>query len=91
VTEIPHRAGSARAKPAEVLLPAADCDLLSGRDQIAGWFGLTRGQCDARIRVGTIVTFRLPHRSTVYALKSENAERWKGAARAYRDKSISLT
>jgi hypothetical protein len=73
--------GAARAKPAEALLPAADCDLLSGRDAIARWFGLTCGQCDARIRDGSIVTFKLPNRSTTYALKYENMRSWKAAAR----------
>ena len=73
---------AARAKP--VALPAPDCDLLTGRDQIAAWFGLTCGQCDARIRDGTIVTFRQPPRSSVYALKSENTAHWKAAAEAYR-------
>jgi hypothetical protein len=42
--------------------------------------GLMCGQCDARIRDGSIVTFRLINRSTTYTLKSENAERWKAAA-----------
>ena len=76
--------GAARAKPAEALLPAEDCDLLSGRDAIARWFGLTCGQCDARIRDGSIVTFELPNRSTTYALKSENMRSWKAAAESYR-------
>ena len=76
--------GAARAKPAEALLPAEDCDLLSGRDAIARWFGLTCGQCDARIRDGSIVTFELPNRSTTYALKSENMRSWKAAAEPYR-------
>jgi hypothetical protein len=44
----------------------------------------TGAPADARIRDGTIVTFRLPPRSTVYALKSENAAHWKAAARAHR-------
>jgi len=34
----------------EALLPAADCDVMSGRDQIARWFGLTCGQCSIRKR-----------------------------------------
>lgn len=76
--------GAARAKPAEALLPAEDCDLLSGRDAIARWFGLTCGQCDARIRDGSIVTFKLPNRSTTYALKYENMRSWKAAAESYR-------
>jgi hypothetical protein len=76
--------GAARAKPAEALLPAADCDLLSGQDAIARWFGLTCGQCDARIRDGSIVTFKLPNRSTTYALKSESMRSWKAAAESYR-------
>jgi hypothetical protein len=45
-----------------------------GRDQIARWFGLTCGQCDARIRDGSIAVFKLPGRSTTYALKSENTQ-----------------
>jgi hypothetical protein len=36
----------ARAKPA-IALPAEDCDLRSGRAQIAEWFGLTCGQASA--------------------------------------------
>ena len=76
--------GAARAKPAEALLPAEDCDLLSGRDAIARWFGLTCGQCDVRIRDGSIVTFKLPNRSTTYTLKSENMRSWKAAAESYR-------
>jgi hypothetical protein len=76
--------GAARAKPAEALLPAEGCDLLSGRDAIARWFGLTCGQCDARIRDGSIVTFKLPNRSTTYALKSESTRSWKAAAESYR-------
>jgi hypothetical protein len=55
-----------------------------GRDQIARWFGLTCGQCDARIRDGSIAVFKLPGRSTTYALKSENTQFWRAAAEAYR-------
>jgi hypothetical protein len=83
VTEIPNRAGSGRAKPA-VALPAEDCDLLTGIEQIARWFGLSAGQCNSRIRDGSIVTFKLPGRSTLYALKSENMRCWSAAAEAYR-------
>jgi hypothetical protein len=76
----------ARAKPAEALLPAEDCDLLSGREQIARWFGLTCGQCDARIRDGSIITFKLSNKSTTHALKSENMRLWRAAAEAHRDR-----
>jgi L-asparaginase II len=69
-----------RAKPAEALLCAEGCDLLSGRDMIARWFGLTAGQTNARIDDCSIVTFKLPGKSTVYALKSANMEFWKSAA-----------
>ncbi len=72
------------AKPAEVLMSDASCDLLSGRDMIARWYGWTRGQCDAAIVAGIVLTFRLPHRRTIYALKSENAAHWKAAADAHR-------
>ncbi len=73
-----------RAKPGEALLPAADCDLLTGLEQIARWFGLTAGQTNARIDDRSIVTFKLLGKATVYALKSENAAHWKAAAQAYR-------
>ena len=76
------------AEPAETL-PAPDCDLLTGRDQIAAWFGLTRGQASARITDGRIITFKLPNRSTLYALKSENMRVWRAAAEAHRN-SVTL-
>jgi hypothetical protein len=75
--------GAARPQAA-AMLPAVDCDLLTGRDMIAAWLRLSRGACDAAIRDGIVVTFRMPHRSTVYALKSENAAHWKAAAQSYR-------
>jgi hypothetical protein len=76
---------SRAARPqAAALLPAADCDLLTGRDQIAAWFGLTDGQCSARINDGSIVTFRLPGKSTIYASKFENMQFWRSAAEAHR-------
>lgn len=65
-------------------LPAHDCDLLTGRDQIAAWFGITVGQCSARINSGEILTFKLHGRTTVYALKSENMEFWKAVAIKHR-------
>jgi len=37
-----------------------------------------------RINDGRIGTFKPPGRPALYALKSENAERWKAAAQAYR-------
>jgi hypothetical protein len=73
---------TARAKPA-VILPSQDCDLLTGSAQIAAWFGLSEGQCSARINDGRIVTFKLPGKATVYALKSENDAHWKAAAAAH--------
>ena len=79
-----HAGGAVRAKPDEVLLPAADCDLLIGVGQIARWFGLTAGQTNTRIDGGDIVTFKLPGKTTVYALKSENDAHWRAAAAAHR-------
>jgi len=49
----------------EKSLPAPDCDLLTGREQIAAWFGITEGQCGARINSGEILTFKVRGRSTV--------------------------
>jgi hypothetical protein len=72
------------AKSNEVMLPAEDCDVLTGLEQIARWFGLTAGQTNARIDDGDIVTFKLPGKATVYALKSENDAHWKAAAAAHR-------
>lgn len=80
---------AARAKP--VALPASDCDLLTGIEQIARWFGISAGQCNSRIRDGSIAVFKLPDRSTLYALKSENMRLWRAAAEAHRDRSNSLT
>ena len=68
-----------------ISLPAPDCDLLTGRDQIAAWFGLTEGQCNARINSGEILTFKLHGKTTVYALKSENMNFWKSVANKYRE------
>jgi hypothetical protein len=76
--------GAVMAKPTETLLCAEGCDLLTGRDMIARWLCLSRGACDAAIRNGTVVTFRLPPRRTVFALKSENDAHWKAAAESYR-------
>jgi hypothetical protein len=59
-----------------ISLPAPDCDLLTGREQIEAWFGISKGQCSARIYSGEILTFKLHSRTTVYALKSENMEFW---------------
>jgi hypothetical protein len=72
------------AKPDEVMMPDAGCDLLTGLEQIAWWFGLTAGQTNARIDDGDIVTFKLPGKATVYALKSENDAHWKAAAAPHR-------
>jgi hypothetical protein len=67
-----------------ISLPAPDCDLLTGRDQIAAWFGISDGQASARINSGDILTFKLYGKTTVYALKSENMEFWKSMANKYR-------
>jgi hypothetical protein len=66
-------------------MPSPDCDLLTGRDQIAAWFGLTCGRCDARIHDSRIITFKEPGNATVYALKSVNIRRWREAAEAHRN------
>jgi len=66
-------------------LPAPDCDLLVGRNQIAAWFGITEGQCSARINDGEILTFKRRGKTTVYALKSENMEFWKGVMKEWRN------
>jgi hypothetical protein len=70
------------------VLPATDCDLLTGTDQIASWFGLSKGQCQTRINDGEILTFKLYPKTTTYALKSENMEFWKTVAREYRNKHV---
>jgi hypothetical protein len=90
----PHAGGvvMARTKPAEALMPADGCDVLIGIDQISRWFGWSTGQTNARIKDRSVVTFKLPNRSTTYALKSENMRLWRrAAAEAYRDKSSGLT
>jgi hypothetical protein len=68
-----------------IRVPASDCDLLTGRDQIAAWFGITEGQCSARINSGEILTFKAHGRTTVYASKRENLEYWERMRREYRN------
>lgn len=64
-------------------LPAIDCDLLTGIKQIARWYGYTVPQVRAKIAAGEIPVFRLPGRSTLYALKSSQHKRWHQAEEAY--------
>jgi hypothetical protein len=71
-----------RAKP-DMTLPASDCDLLVGVGQIAAFHGISVGQCNSLIHDRIIITFRMPPRSAVLALKSENAAHWKAAAAAH--------
>jgi hypothetical protein len=58
------------APPDEPTLPAADCPVLIGVDQIAAWLGISRGRCRGLVDDGAIPTFRLPGRCTTCALKS---------------------
>jgi hypothetical protein len=73
---------TARAKP--VALPAPDCDLLTGIEQVAQWYGITEGQVRARIAHGEIVVFKIAGRNTIYALKSDQNDLWKKQAETYR-------
>ena len=59
------------APPDEPALPAADCPVLIGVEQIAAWLGISRGRCRGLVDDAVIPTFRLPSRSTRCALKSE--------------------
>ena len=70
-----------------ISLPATDCDLLTGRDQIAAWFGISEGQAHTRINSGEILTFKLRGKSTVYASKRENLEYWEAVRREYRNQN----
>ena len=58
------------APPAAPILPAADCPVLIGVDQIAAWLGISRGRCRGLVDDGAVPTFRLPGRSMRCALKS---------------------
>lgn len=86
-----REASRPRGSAGEARQGVVACDVLSGREQIARWFGLTCGQCDARIGDGSIAVFKLPGKSTTYCLKSENTRRWSAAAEAYRNRSNGLT
>jgi excisionase family DNA binding protein len=50
-------------------LPAADCPVLIGVDQIAAWLGISRGRARGMIADGSLPTWRWPGRSVRCALK----------------------
>ena len=58
------------AQPDAPILPAIDCPVLIGVDQIAAWLGISRGRCRGLVDDGAIPTFRLPGRFVRCALKS---------------------
>jgi hypothetical protein len=51
-------------------LPADDCPVLIGVDQIAAWLGISRGRCRGLVDDGTLPTFTMPGRATRCALKA---------------------
>jgi len=55
-------------------VPAQDCDILQGIEQIAAWRGLSVGQARHLQQRGLIPTYRLPGCSTIFAYKSEMIE-----------------
>jgi hypothetical protein len=55
----------------KVQLPAADCDTLSGYEQIGAWQGITGAQARWRAAEGVIPVHRLKGRNLVIAFKSE--------------------
>jgi hypothetical protein len=54
-------------------LPAIDCPVLIGVDQIAVWLGISRGRCRGLVDDGTLPTFTMPGRATRCALKASIA------------------
>ena len=73
------------ARSAPTMLPATDCELLTGIRQIALWLGISPGQTRQRISAGIIPTFRVKGCTCVYALKSEINSR---ASELFRDRAI---
>jgi hypothetical protein len=56
---------------AKIELPSADCDILSGYEQIGAWLGITEGQARSRANAGLIPVHSPKGRNLVYAFKSE--------------------
>jgi hypothetical protein len=54
-----------------VELPAVDCDILTGFEQIGAWLGITGGQVRYKASAGLIPVWRIKGRNVVYAFKSE--------------------
>ncbi|MBR1212058.1 hypothetical protein [Bradyrhizobium sp. JYMT SZCCT0180] len=60
------------ADSAGPLLPASDCDLLQGHEQMAAWRGLTVSQIRKQIQDEMIPVYKHhAGKSTVFAFKSE--------------------
>jgi excisionase family DNA binding protein len=51
-------------------LPAADCPVLIGVEQIAAWLNISRGRTRGMIADGSLPTWRWPGRSVRCALKA---------------------
>jgi len=58
------------APPATPNLPADDCPVLIGVEQIAAWLNISRGRTRGMIADGSLPTWRWPGRSVRCALKS---------------------
>jgi hypothetical protein len=56
---------------AKIELPSADCDVLSGYQQIGAWLGITRDQVRYKASAGLIPVWRIKGRNVVFAFKSE--------------------
>jgi excisionase family DNA binding protein len=74
-------------------LPAPDCPVLIGVEQIAAWLNISRGRTRGMIADGSLPTWRWPGRSVRCALKSaigaavqEHANRPRACAKAPRKK-----
>jgi hypothetical protein len=74
------------APPDTPNLPADDCPVLIGVEQIAAWLNISRGRCRGLVDDGTLPTFTMPGRATRCALKAsigavmEEYSRRSGAA-----------
>jgi hypothetical protein len=71
----------------KLVLPADDCDILSGYEQIANWRGISIGAARAQANAGDIPVWRVKGRNVVYAFKSEITEHMRGLARKYRERA----
>jgi hypothetical protein len=53
-----------------VELPAVDCDILTGFEQIGAWLGITRDQVRYKASAGLIPVWRIAGRNGVFSFKT---------------------